>query len=56
MSKIGKHCYIIGTIVKSTLTDEQKDATETNQEYNSVFFRLYKEGIAYYSTGYVQLI
>ena len=38
MTKIGEHCYIIGTTAKSTLTDEQKNATETNQEYNSVFF------------------
>ena len=54
MSILGDHCYIVGSTAKTTLTNEQKDATETNQESNVVFFRLYKAGITYYSTSYVK--
>jgi len=44
MSNIGEHCYIIGSLAKTTLTNEQKD----------VFFQLYKEGITYYCTDYAK--
>ena len=58
MSDLGDHCYINGSIARATLTNEEKDATETNQESNQesndVFFQLYKVGVSYYSTSYVK--
>jgi len=50
----GDHCYIIGSLAKAILNNEEKDATETNQEFNVVFFRMYKAGVVYYSTRYVK--
>ena len=51
--QIFDHCYIIGSTVKTTLTTEQRCAIQREQDTFHVFFRLYKNGIVYHSTGYV---
>ena len=53
MSQLGDHCYIVGSTAKTILTEKQKYAIDTNQEYNIVFYRLHKAGVTYYSTSYV---
>ena len=53
MSALGDHCFVIGSSA-IILSNEEKDATETNQESNVAFFHMYKARIAYYSTRYVK--
>ena len=52
--QISPHCYIIGSVVLSTLTIEQRRAIQIEQDTYHIFFRLYKEGIIYHSTCYVK--
>jgi len=51
VSALGDHSYIICFSAKVILSN---DATETNQESKVAFFHMYKVGIVYYSTRYVE--
>ena len=45
MSALGDHSFIIGFSAKVILSNEEKDATETNQESNVAFFVCTKQGL-----------
>lgn len=53
IQQISDHCYIIGSTVETILTTEQRRSIQREQDTFPVFFRLYKSGIVYHSTGYV---
>ena len=45
MSALGDHSFIIGFSAKVIFSNEEKDATETNQESNVAFFVCTKQGL-----------